>query len=144
MNLSLNQEQMANEVEMEMEMKVEIPELRPSEAISLALESKLGVNLTDDDGAWSITYAMRGYTNPKVSSFLAKFLPAAIEDCEMFNPKEWGNTYPSVTGATYAQYQINKAFFLMVLLEYLLDNPEEDTFADTDAAVGANAKEGDK
>lgn len=102
-------------------------EVKPSEAINLALESKLEA-IYGSSIACTISTALTGSGVPRsaVGAFLDRYL-GAFESYTMFNPEDWGN--PSVDSLeNYAAYQVNKAFFLMVLLEYLLDNPEEDTF----------------
>ena len=113
----------------------------PSEAINAALAETLqdGLTAEDSDRYCTLIAALYCAALPDATSFqieeLVEGFGAGSEEFPhgvnygIYDPEQWSPEIDYyLDGVTYPGYQVNKAFFLMMMEEWFLANPEEDSW----------------
>ena len=113
----------------------------PSEVINIALAETLQCGLTEEDSDkhCTLTHALYYAALPDATLVQMKELvkgfgtgsvefPSGIVP-GIYEPEHWSPEIDySLEGGGYHGYQVNKAFFLMMMEEWFLRNPEEDSW----------------
>lgn len=113
----------------------------PSEVINIALAETLQCGVTGEDSGkhCTLTNALYYAVLPDATlcqmEELVKGFGAGSEEFPhgvnygIYEPKAWSPEVDyRLDGGTYHGYQVNKAFFLMMMEEWFLANPEEDSW----------------
>lgn len=114
----------------------------PSEVINIALAETLRAGVTEEDSYkhCTLTHALYYAALPDATFAQMKELvkgfgtgwvefPPSVEVSGIYDPEAWS---PEIDyyfdGGIYHGYQVNKAFFLMMMEEWFATNPEEDSW----------------
>lgn len=113
----------------------------PSEVINIALAETLesGVTAEDSDKHCTLTHALYYAALPDATFCQIKELVKGFGGGEtefprgqisgIYEPEHWSPEIDySLGGGTYHGYQVNKAFFLMMMEEWFVANPAEDSW----------------
>lgn len=113
----------------------------PSEVINIALAETLqdGLTAEDSDRYCTLTSALYYAALPDATlcqmEELVEGFGAGSEEFPhgvnygIYDPEQWSPEIDYyLDGVTYPGYQVNKAFFLMMMEEWFLANPEEDSW----------------
>ena len=113
----------------------------PSEAINVALAETLqdGLSEKHSDRYCTLTHALYYAALPDATlcqiEELVEGFGAGSEEFPhgvnygIYDPEQWSPEIDYyLDGVTYPGYQVNKAFFLMMMEEWFLANPEEDSW----------------
>lgn len=113
----------------------------PSEVINIALAETLQSGLTGEDSGEYCTLTLALYyaalpdaTSCQIKELVKGFGAWDVEfprgvNYGIYEPKAWSPEIDYyLDGGTYHGYQVNKAFFLMMMEEWFAANPDEDSW----------------